>query len=310
MNRSLLPASIVLLLVACKPSASDEDETPSKQSAAVEQAPELVSTHGQRLPSLADATVVPVRGPQLVIGLHEVRFGGKTLVTFESADGSFDPRELADDIVLPVHTALAVAAKSSDDPVAIIGDGGVRFSTLATILETARRAGFREIGLVGETAPGTYGMLPMRLDGERVDPTAPMYEVFVIIVEDGFRVWAGGGVPAGNPWRPTVMAANPRAELEDLSRWDMDGLRTAAAQLHGLPGVPRRLTVSAEASIPLDILAATLVSLDPSKCPTAGDECRFDELVIDRTYAPDRAASKVPVGAEGLGLIGISKDAP
>lgn len=94
----------------------------------------------------------------------------------------------------------------------------------------------------------------------------------VFIMEDGYRVSASGqqeGAEAGkavDSSQPTIPLAKPGTTLEDFERYDYAALEAKAAELKRLFPHETVVTISAENSIPLQVLTTTMDALRGSDC--------------------------------------------
>jgi biopolymer transport protein ExbD len=94
----------------------------------------------------------------------------------------------------------------------------------------------------------------------------------VFIMEDGFRVSASGqqqGADAGksaDSTRPTIPLAKAGAPLDDYSRYDYAALEAQAKKYKQLFPHETVVTMSAENSIPMQVLVSTMDALRGSDC--------------------------------------------
>lgn len=116
----------------------------------------------------------------------------------------------------------------------------------------------------------------------------------VFIMEDGYRVSASGqqaGAEAGkeaDSTRPTIPLAKPSSPLDDFSRYDYAALEAKASEYKRLFRHETVVTISAENSIPMQVLIGTMDALRGTKCKLLegeGDqvpeECLFWQPIID-----------------------------
>lgn len=94
----------------------------------------------------------------------------------------------------------------------------------------------------------------------------------VFIMEDGYRVSASGqqaGAEAGksaDSSRPTIPLAKPGSALDDYDRYDYAQLEAKANEYKRLFPHETVVTISAENSIPLQVLTSTMDALRGSEC--------------------------------------------
>jgi biopolymer transport protein ExbD len=118
----------------------------------------------------------------------------------------------------------------------------------------------------------------------------------VFIMDDGYRVSASGqqaGAEAGKSQdssRPTIPLAKPGTTLEDFDRYDYDRLEAEAQNYKRLFPHETVVTISAENSIPLQVLTRTMDALRGTDCKllkamTAAeeipDECLFWQPIVE-----------------------------
>ncbi len=118
----------------------------------------------------------------------------------------------------------------------------------------------------------------------------------VFIMEDGYRVSASGqqaGAEAGksaDSAAPTIPLAKPGTPLEDFDRYDYLRLEQEARKFKDLFPHETVVTVSAENSIPMQVLITTMDALRGGECKligalTAGEdvppECMFWQAVVE-----------------------------
>jgi biopolymer transport protein ExbD len=118
----------------------------------------------------------------------------------------------------------------------------------------------------------------------------------VFIMEDGYRVSASGqqaGAEAGksaDSQAPTIPLAKPGTPLEDFDRYDYAGLEAEAKKYKTLFPHETVVTVSAENSIPMQVLITTMDALRGSECKLLGamqsgeevpPECMFWQSIVE-----------------------------
>lgn len=118
----------------------------------------------------------------------------------------------------------------------------------------------------------------------------------VFIMEDGFRVSASGqqqGADAGksaDSTRPTIPVKNSSAPLTDFERYDYAALEAQAKKYKQLFPHETLVTISAENSIPMQVLVSTMDHLRGIDCKlmaamAAGEEvppeCLFWQPIVE-----------------------------
>jgi len=127
---------------------------------------------------------------------------------------------------------------------------------------------------------------------EQKDQEKPL-NLKVFILEDGFRVSAQGqqqGAEAGksaDSSSPTIPLAKPGASLEDYDRYDYVALEAEASKYKNLFKHETVVTISAENSIPMQVLIKTMDAMRGSMCRLNGVteevpiECLFWQPVVE-----------------------------
>jgi len=106
---------------------------------------------------------------------------------------------------------------------------------------------------------------------EKDDKEKPL-ELKVYILEDGYRVSAQGqqqGAEAGksaDSSKPTIPLKKPGTALDDFERYDYAALEAEAKRYKGLFPHETVVTLSAENSIPMQVLVQTMDALRGSEC--------------------------------------------
>ncbi|MCA9680570.1 MAG: biopolymer transporter ExbD [Myxococcales bacterium] len=117
----------------------------------------------------------------------------------------------------------------------------------------------------------------------------------VFILEDGFRVSTAAqqeGAEAGKEQdssRPTIPLANPSAPAEDYTRYDYAKLEAKAKELKEKYKHETVVTISAENSIPMQVLISTMDAVRGSECKLLmikeGEEfpetCMFFQPIVE-----------------------------
>lgn len=118
----------------------------------------------------------------------------------------------------------------------------------------------------------------------------------VFIMEDGYRVSASGqqaGAEAGkaaDSGAPTIPLLKPGTPLEDFDRYDYAALGAEAKKYKDLFPHESVVTISAENSIPMQVLINTMDNMRGSECKlmgamTAGEEvpaeCMFWQAIVE-----------------------------
>lgn len=127
------------------------------------------------------------------------------------------------------------------------------------------------------------------------DPTEKPLNLKVFIMEDGYRVSAQGqqqGADAGKSAdsnKPTIPLKKPGTTLEDFERYDYAALEAEAAKYKKLFPHETVVTVSAENSIPMQILINTMDAMRGTNCKLlkaySGEEvppeCYFWQSIVE-----------------------------
>jgi hypothetical protein len=118
----------------------------------------------------------------------------------------------------------------------------------------------------------------------------------IFIMDDGYRVSASGqqaGAEAGKSAdsnRPTIPLKPPGSPLEDYDRYDYAALEAKAAEYKRLFPHETIVTVSAENTIPFQVIVSTMDSLRGSQCKLLNavsaneevpEECLFWQPVVE-----------------------------
>ena len=129
---------------------------------------------------------------------------------------------------------------------------------------------------------------------EKEDKEKPL-NLKVFIMEDGYRVSASGqqeGADAGKSAdsnKPTIPLAKPGTPLDDFDRYDYTSLEAKAAEYKSLFSHETLVTISAENSIPMQVLINTMDALRGTDCKLLlwkqGEEpppeCYFYHAVVE-----------------------------
>jgi biopolymer transport protein ExbD len=127
------------------------------------------------------------------------------------------------------------------------------------------------------------------------DPKEKPLNLKVFILEDGYRVSAQGqqqGAEAGksaDSSKPTIPLKKPGTTLEDFERYDYAALEGEAAKYKKLFQHETVVTVSAENSIPMQVLISTMDALRGSQCrllkayggEEVPPECYFWQAIVE-----------------------------
>lgn len=118
----------------------------------------------------------------------------------------------------------------------------------------------------------------------------------VFIMEDGYRVSASGqqaGAEAGKSAdsnSPTIALAKPGTSLEDFDRYDYTLLQAEARKYKDLFPHENVVTISAENSIPMQVLINTMDAMRGNDCKLIGamtlneevpPECMFWQAIVE-----------------------------
>jgi len=118
----------------------------------------------------------------------------------------------------------------------------------------------------------------------------------IFIMDDGYRVSASGqqaGAEAGksaDSSRPTIPLKKPGAPSEDYDRYDYAALEAKAAEYKRLFPHETIVTISAENTIPFQVIVTTMDSLRGSQCKLLNavsaneevpEECLFWQPIVE-----------------------------
>lgn len=129
---------------------------------------------------------------------------------------------------------------------------------------------------------------------EKEDKEKPL-NLKVFIMDDGYRVSASGqqqGAEAGksaDSGKPTIPLAKAGAPIDDFDRYDYAKLEAEAAKYKSLFAHETVVTVSAENSVPMQVLINTMDALRGSECKLlkamSGEEvppeCYFWQTIVE-----------------------------
>ncbi|MCH9688048.1 MAG: biopolymer transporter ExbD [Deltaproteobacteria bacterium] len=128
---------------------------------------------------------------------------------------------------------------------------------------------------------------------EKEDKEKPL-NLKVFIMDDGYRVSAQGqqeGAEAGKSAdsnKPTITLAKPGAPITDFDRYNYAALEAKAKEYKDKYGHETVVTISAENSIPMQVLINTMDALRGSECsllvPEGEDipaECYFWQAIVE-----------------------------
>jgi len=166
----------------------------------------------------------------------------------------------------------------------------VMFLLIPALLLAMEVARFAAINVV----PPKYAATAETKEPEKKPEEEPL-NLKIFIMEDGFRVSASGqqaGAEAGretDSTRPSIALAKPSAPLNDFSRYDYAALEAKATEYKRLFPHETVATISAENSIPLQVLTSTMDALRGSKCTLLAasksgqipEDCLFWQPIID-----------------------------
>lgn len=121
-----------------------------------------------------------------------------------------------------------------------------------------------------QVAPPKYAAAPSEEPPEK--PEKEPLKLKVFILEDGYRVSAAGqqeGADAGreaDSTQPTIALKKPGAPLEDFERYDYAALEAKAAEYKMNYKSETVVTISAENTIPMQVLVGTMDALRGTNC--------------------------------------------
>lgn len=122
----------------------------------------------------------------------------------------------------------------------------------------------------------------------------------VFIMEDGYRVSAAGqqeGAEAGksaDSQRPTIPLAKAGAPMEDFARYDYAALEAKAREYKVQNPEETVVTLSAENSIPMQVLVSTMDAM-------RGRECRLAKAMSGEEDVPKECMFWQPIVEAGAG---------
>jgi hypothetical protein len=131
---------------------------------------------------------------------------------------------------------------------------------------------------------------------EEEDPEKKPLKLKIFVMEDGFRLSAAGqqeGAEAGreaDSSRPTIPLAKPGTDMTDFERYDYAALEAKAREYKAAYPHETVVTVSAENSIPMQVLVSTMDAMRGMDCRLlaamqAGEEvpkeCLFWQPIVE-----------------------------
>lgn len=147
-------------------------------------------------------------------------------------------------------------------------------------------------------SPPKFSAAPSK-EQDKKDEKKPL-QLKVFIMEDGFRVSAAGqqeGADAGksaDSARPTIMLKKPGAPLEDFERYDYDALQAKAKEYKAAAPHEAVVTISAENSIPMQVLVTTMDAM-------RGFDCRLVTAIQGGEEVPAECLFWQPIVEAGAG---------
>lgn len=303
----VLPFALVL---ACSSNSGKGDEG-GKDAA--------VSADGVPVPNLPIGASIAAGSPQLTLAAGKVSVEGKEVA---KADLHQLRAKLDEAMGEALAGALAEAKKGAGDkPLLIVADAQLSFASLGVALARARAAGFDHAGLVVQTKPGEYSMVPVRIADEGAKAAGGV-DLHVVIQSDGYGFWTTPPSPGpdGKPTRATIPLKEESTGLYEVSNWDAETLESKFVELSSRTSASR-VTVMVEDEHIVDTLAVTLLALRGPKCADDdGPDCHVAEIVLAPKLSFSGAApppppppplddSKLDLGDKGLIGAGKGDDA-
>ncbi len=172
----------------------------------------------------------------------------------------------------------------------------IMFLMIPALLLAMEVASMAAIGV----SPPKFAAAPSEKKEEEKKEEKPLnFKVF--IMEDGFRTSTAAqqtGAEAGKAQdsaKPTIPLAKPEAPMEDYTRYDYAALEAEARKLKATAKSETTVTISAENSIPMQVLTSTM---DAAR----GVECRLVPF-LDGTVEelPEDCLFFMPVVEAGAG---------
>lgn len=114
----------------------------------------IMPTAGQKIPmSAADAPIQD--GVPVYVSKRAITFGNQTIVSLDESTGEIDPAAMQGHLIGPLYDLMAEEADKAKQlatskneewagRVILVGDEGMKFSTLVALMYTAGKAEFRE----------------------------------------------------------------------------------------------------------------------------------------------------------------------
>lgn len=148
-------------------------------------------------------------------------------------------------------------------------------------------------------SPPKFSAAPSEEKEEKKDEKKPL-KLKVFILEEGFRISAAGqqdGADAGKSQdssRPTIPLAKPNAGPEEFDRYDYKALEDKAKEYKDAYPHETVVTVSAENTIPMQVLVTTMDSM-------RGTECKLLEAMQSDKPVPKECLFWQPIVEAGAG---------
>ena len=143
-------------------------------------------------------------------------------------------------------------------------------------------------------SPPKFSAAPSKEKPE--EPKEKPLKLKVFIMEDGFRVSAADqqeGAAAGqsaDSQKPTIPLAKPGAPLDDFERYDYSALEAKAKEYKATAPHETVVTISAENTIPMQVLVSTMDAMRGTDCKLIGaieggeevpPECMFYQPIVE-----------------------------
>ena len=148
-------------------------------------------------------------------------------------------------------------------------------------------------------SPPKFSAAPSKEKPEEKKDEKPL-KLKVFIMEDGFRVSAAGqqeGADAGksaDSQRPTIPLKKPSAGPEDYERYDYAALEAKAREYKAQKTSETVVTISAENSIPMQVLIGTMDAM-------RGEGCKLVEAMAGTADVPKECLFWQPIVEAGAG---------
>jgi TonB family protein len=277
-------AAVVSLVVLPACAAQTEPAADASPDAAPSVQPD-----GLRLSDVRGSLGAP-RDPQVIVSTTAIELEGRRLAPVER--GYIAPDSVSNHLVGALHDALIESAGPPTDRgdawIRITADRRVTYAALVDVMYTTGRAGWSQFALsVGHPDSGAARLVaPPRFsvgDAALAPKPAPV-RLELYVAADAISVLA----PAVSKEIVALPVSRPEASLDDLDRWDWQGLMSLARAEHDELPESKTLIVSADPDVPV---GAVMQALDTTLGPTCDlaapiqadqpDPCWFRHIIVE-----------------------------